>query len=377
LISIAVLKHKAGDYSTAQVHLTVAQMLSTLSGNMYDEAQALWIGAVCSTCLGDFRQSMIQLYRGREILVNCGLAGGTIDLNIIMHQGEMHFMKSEYAQARSIYSKVVGMSSPDKNVFSYALSLLNIANIDITIGGPREEVYQNLKKARDVFSSNNYMGSSLSCSMVEATLKLREKEFDLALVQFQECLHLAWGIDNEVELLCLEKLADIKTWRGIGLPYTWPVIYLGHAQKCKDKLALHKALLFLGDVFIANKDKETATNLYTVVLEGFTHMDVRCSQAQCKLRLGDLTKERGHILEAIAFWRAAQPQFAQSLQVKDVAQIDSRLLTLKKTHQNALLEITTLDAPVYLLNASTEQIPGSEMMRATEARRVPMNKPGV
>ncbi|KAJ7720488.1 hypothetical protein B0H14DRAFT_2642689 [Mycena olivaceomarginata] len=142
LISIAVLKHKAGDYSTAQVHLTEAQMLSTLSGNMYDEAQALWIGAVCSTCLGDFRQSMIQLYRGREILVNCGLAGGTIDLNIIMHQGEMHFMKSEYAQARSIHSKVVGMSSPDKNVFSYALSLLNIANIDITIGGPREEVYQ-------------------------------------------------------------------------------------------------------------------------------------------------------------------------------------------------------------------------------------------
>jgi hypothetical protein len=166
-------------------------------------------------------------------------------------------------------------------------------------------------------------------------------------------------MDNEVELLCLEKLADIKTWRGIGWPYTWPVIYLGHAQKCKDKLALHKALLFLGDVFVANKDKKTATNLYTVALEGFTNMDVHCSQAQCKLRLGDLAKEQGHILEAIAFWKAARPQFVQSLQVKDIAQIDSRLLTLENAHQNALLELSTFDVPVHLLNKEiikTEQV---------------------
>jgi hypothetical protein len=45
----------------------------------------------------------------------------------------------------------------------------------------------------------------------------------------------------------------------------------------KENVALHKALLFLGDVFIANKDQETATNAYIVALEGFTYMDIHQS----------------------------------------------------------------------------------------------------
>ncbi|KAJ7881702.1 hypothetical protein B0H14DRAFT_2565613 [Mycena olivaceomarginata] len=107
-----------------------------------------------------------------------------------------------------------------------------------------------------------------------------------------------------------------------------PVIYCGWAYKSKNKLELHKALLFLGDVFFATKDNETATNLYIVALEGFTHMDIHCSRAQCM--------------------------------AKDVAQVDVRLSTVNKAHQKSLLQLTTLSAPDWSLTRETSEIPEVE-----------------
>jgi hypothetical protein len=45
---------------------------------------------------------------------------------------------------------------------------------------------------------------------------------------------------------------------------------LGYAYKSKEKLGVHKALLFLGNMFTANNDEGTATNLYQVELDTFT-----------------------------------------------------------------------------------------------------------
>ncbi|KAF8146799.1 hypothetical protein K438DRAFT_1780537 [Mycena galopus ATCC 62051] len=50
-------------------------------------------------------------------------------------------------------------------------------------------------------------------------------------------------------------------------------MYLASAYKSKAKLALHEAFLFVGDIFIADNDAYTATNLYQVALAGFTQMD--------------------------------------------------------------------------------------------------------
>jgi hypothetical protein len=88
---------------------------------------------------------------------------------------------------------------------------------------------------------------------------------------------LAWGTDHEGESFCLERLANIKAWPMVGGQSKWPVIYLGSAHKSRDKLELHKALLFLGDDFMANNDENTAYNLYMVALQGFTSMDVHQS----------------------------------------------------------------------------------------------------
>jgi predicted kinase len=111
----------------------------------------------------------------------------------------------------------------------------------------------------------------------------------------------------------------------------------------------------LGDVFLVTKDDETATNLYIVALDGFTHMDIHCSRAQCMVRLGDLANVQGHTSKAIGFWTTARQLLERSLQAKDMAQIDVRLSTMDKAHQKYLLQFTTLSAPDRALNRETSE----------------------
>jgi hypothetical protein len=94
-------------------------------------------------------------------------------------------------------------------------------------------------------------------------------------------------------------------------------------------LAVHKALLFIGDVFVAEGDDHTAKSLFTVAQEGFVYMDVHCSRAQCLLRLGNLAEKEGNSSKALELWKAARPLFERASQAKAIAQIDARLAELE------------------------------------------------
>ncbi|KAJ7886832.1 hypothetical protein B0H14DRAFT_1295912 [Mycena olivaceomarginata] len=344
LLGISQLKWSTGDYGTAQLHITETQRVSKLSANLFQEARSLYTGALCSTSLGNFQQSIHQLHRSREILGICGLLGGVLNTQITVAQGEVHLLKSEYPQARAIYIELIKTDSPDHNIFCYALSLLNLAHID-AISENIEDAYQWLNQARELLSSYKSQRGIILCDMFQAEIELREEKLDLARNQFEKCLHSAWGIDNEAESICLEMLADVKAWSTSEWQSKWPVIYCGYAYKSKDKLALHKALLFLGDTFI-NKDKETANNLYIVALAGFTQMDVHYSRAQCMIRLGDVANEQGQTSKATDFWKMAKSLFKQSLPAKNVAEIHARLSAVKTVDQKALLELAALNPPV-------------------------------
>jgi tetratricopeptide (TPR) repeat protein len=352
LISIALLKYRTGDYYTAQAHIAEALQLSKLIPNLYLEATALWIGALCSGYLGNFLQAIDSLHRGRMILGICGLAGGDLDHKLANQQGEIHFLKSEYAQARSIHSQIVATVSPDQNAYTHAISLLNVAHID-AICGDMQDVYNKLNQVKEIYNKFASPTEIIYYNATEADIELREKKFDLAKIRFRECLHSSWGTDSEVESFCLERLADITAWPSSEWQFRWPVTYLGYAYKTKDNFTLQKALLCLGDVFIINKDGKTAENLYMLALEGFTQMDVHRSRAQCMIRLGDLANEQGHTSKAISLWQTAQPLFERSLQARDVAQIDVRLSAAEKCDQEAL---TTLTAPDQWLNTRSSEI---------------------
>ncbi|KAJ7349614.1 hypothetical protein DFH08DRAFT_806964 [Mycena albidolilacea] len=87
--------------------------------------------------------SMIQLHRGREILRICGIHGGGLDQRMAGTQAEIHLLKSEYAQAKNIYTQVAETNTPDWN-----------AEIDIEIGGDAETMHQKLNQVKNVFSNH-------------------------------------------------------------------------------------------------------------------------------------------------------------------------------------------------------------------------------
>jgi tetratricopeptide (TPR) repeat protein len=365
LVSSAQIRWITGDYLTAQIYACKAQRLANLSGNLYEGAMALQIEATCSTCLGSFQDSIIQLQRAREILGICGMSGGERDYTIMTSQAEVHLQKSEYAEARSIHTQILQNTSVDQNAYSYASALLNIAEIDVIVGAAEHDVHQNMDMARLVFESYKYPRAIIHCNIIFADLDLRGKNTLSASTLFHKCLHLSWGKNNAAVSYCLERLADISRWDGTEIywKYTWPVVYLAFAQKSKERLALHKAVLCLGDVFVSNEDEDTAHSLFTVALEGFTFMDVHHSRAQSMLRLGDLAKERGELSRAIEFWKAARPLFERSLQAKDVAKIDTRLAGVEETYQEALARLTTLNPPVTLLPQPSIEKSGTEEVR--------------
>ncbi|KAJ7135725.1 hypothetical protein C8R44DRAFT_848591 [Mycena epipterygia] len=331
LFHIAEIKWKIGDYLTARRYACEGQRLARLSGNLYDEARAVRTEALCCNDLGDYKNSSSLTCRAKKLLSLCGMSGGTLEQSIMNTQAELHLMKSEYVEARNIHTHILQNTSEEQDEYNYAFVLLNIAQIDVIIGADEHDVEKNLEEAKIIFSNNSFSGGITDCEMILANLNLREGNIIVAQTLFQKCLNSSWGTQNQTVTCCLESLADVSRWGNNDFVWQWAVVYLGQAQKVKQKLELHKALQFLGDVFLAHGDDESANNLFNTALEGFTAMDVHRSRAQCMLRLGDIAKRQGDLVTAIKLWTEARPLFERCLQAKDLAQIDIQLAAVTST----------------------------------------------
>ncbi|KAJ6557060.1 hypothetical protein DFH09DRAFT_1084408 [Mycena vulgaris] len=327
----ALRKYPIGDYRGAQNLADEAQRLAKSTANLYEEARALDIKALCFLELGDYSRTISFCNRARGLLEHCGMSGGSVDHAAMNHEAEAHTRKSEYAEARAIHTHILQITSAEQDVFTYAHGLINIAEIDVILDADRDGVQQNLDRAEGMWSTVGYPTGVIFCKMISADLHLREKEFAAAQDLFLHCVDSSRGKVDQVVSYCLERLADERRWRRttLGCQSTWPVIYLSHAQKSQQSLALHTALYFLGDMFLSNADEGTAWNLYIVALDGFTHIDVHRSRANCMLRLGDIARNIGESGWATQFWREARPLFQRSLQAKEIAQIDTRLTSLE------------------------------------------------
>ncbi|KAJ7902949.1 hypothetical protein B0H13DRAFT_1882443 [Mycena leptocephala] len=153
------------------------------------------------------------------------------------------------------------------------------------------------------------------------------------------------GNGRRVEIeICDLALADLNLREGNFQPAK--MIFEGCT---KGNLGIHKALQFLGDIFLAQSDENTAVSLFTVALEGFNYMDVHRSRAECMLRLGDIAKGHNDLLKATELWETARPLFERSSQAKQVERIDERLTgigeAVREEHRNNLARLAELNAP--------------------------------
>ncbi|KAJ7133282.1 hypothetical protein C8R44DRAFT_849434 [Mycena epipterygia] len=324
----ALMQFSIGEYCEAQIHAREAQRLSQLSADLQHESYALRIEAMCSTDLGDYKNSMFLFHRARRLLELCGMAQGAINDSIMTSEAETHLLKSEYVEARSIHVKRVQNA---QDTHSYAFSLLNLAVIDIIIGANPQDVHQNLSKAREIFTTGS-LRSLNYCDITLGKLHLRESQTHTAKLIFEKLLKSGIKNNFQAALACLESLADTSQWPTCDFEWAsrWTVVYLVNAKGKQNKRALHKALQFLGDVFLTEGDLNTACSLFTVALETFTYMDIHHSRAQCMLRLGDIYEKKGHSVEAVEFWQQARPFFERALQAKGMTEIDTRLIAVNQ-----------------------------------------------
>jgi tetratricopeptide (TPR) repeat protein len=334
------------DYSKAQLHAVEAQRLARISADLYQEAGAINVLAMCCFIWGNYTQSISLSNRGRHLLNLCGQSGGGLDYDTVTTQAETHKFKSEYIEARSIHNSILQETSIDQDHLNHAYALLNIAEIDVSMDALKDDVQRNYDTARKVFSTKKYNIEVTMCETILADLYLREGKLSAAKDLFEKCLRLS-SSHPEIISYCLERLADASRW---GIPDHWPgqtIIFLVYSLTLKKKLGIYKALQFLGDIFLAQDDEHTAINLFTVALEGFTWMDVHCSRAECMLRLGDIAKGHGDSLKALELWETARPLFERASQTKKIELIDERLAgigeVVLKQHRNNVAHLAKLN----------------------------------
>lgn len=335
LTRLAEFEWFIGDYAAGQKHASEAIQLATLCGNVYAEARGLHTEATCCTALGHFKHSLLLLHRAEELMQVCGMLKGSMDQSIKNSRAEIHLQKSEYTEARHLHMQVLQDIHPEKQTFSYAFALLNIAEIDVLLGASGQDIHLNLDKAQTLFRTVQHSVGLIFCEMILGGLALREGDHLTARIIFHKSRETKI---SQFNTYCLERLADANFWDPADINHTasWAVVYLIHAIQSKRALILHKALCCLGDIFFLKGDSETAQTLFHVALEGFTNMDVHQSQAHCLMRLGDLAEQNDDPMKAIEFWSQSRPLFECAVQTRDVAGIDTRLAAAWKVQEMTL-----------------------------------------
>ncbi|KAJ7480724.1 hypothetical protein FB451DRAFT_1365150 [Mycena latifolia] len=331
---VAWIEWQTGCYSAAQVHALESQRLARISADLYIEANALHIAALCSNSLGSYTTSIAPFQQATDLLALCGLSGGELDLIIRSNQAESHRLKSEYVEALNIHAQILPKLEQDPHQHSF--SMLNTAQIDVEINTSKHIVQEKIDKANMTFNAIRDSRAMVYSDATRAALSLREGNFSEAKSLLQKCLMFAWGKDPDAVSYCLERLSNVQQWGRVDHTSRWVIIFLVHSLKLNQKLEIHKAIQVLGDVFLADDDLGTAISLFTVALKGFTQMDVHRSRGECMLRLGDIMNCNGDMVKAAQYWNTARPLFERSSQVKEVAYIDQRLAGVTNLSEDTL-----------------------------------------
>ncbi|KAJ7821330.1 hypothetical protein B0H14DRAFT_2831625, partial [Mycena olivaceomarginata] len=215
------------------------------------------------------------------------MSDSDINLDIMKTQAEIHKCKSEYSEAWKIQTKMLQITR-NQSPYQHAVVLLNLAEIAVSMGVQKQDVQENIELAKSIFTTLNLKPLIIYCDAILADLYIREKNLLAAKRLLKKCLKLVTE-DSEIKLFCFERLGNASSWDADELTSDWTTIFLINSLKLKAKLQVYMALQFLGQIFLTNKDENTAISLFTVALMGFTYMDVHRSRAECMIRLGDIS----------------------------------------------------------------------------------------
>ncbi|KAJ7767132.1 hypothetical protein B0H16DRAFT_1716772 [Mycena metata] len=271
---------RVGDYARGKIHARKGREMATSVPNFMLEAHCFRAEAVCCMALGQFIQAAELITRARERLALCGLQNGGQDRVCKSIPGNIHFLKTEYAESRSLQVEMVQDTSADQTT-TYAYGLMNIAFIDVATGVPEPNVVQNVDTARAIFHSTPH--GLTGCDAVLAMLDLREGR-TAVVKSVSEALYLSSRGNQEVSLPCLEQLADhAYQMNDLQTTARWATLFLGSTLKARNRLGIAQAIRCLSGIFSSNGDRTTALDLLDVALAEFSAMGIRRHEAECSL----------------------------------------------------------------------------------------------
>ncbi|KAJ7032102.1 hypothetical protein C8F04DRAFT_1235566 [Mycena alexandri] len=345
-VKLSLIEWLRGNYTAGQAYAQEAQKVAKISGDLFQEAHGLYSEALCMKPLGYYKHANSLLTRARTLLGLCGMSYTALDYDLMNSQAEVQRHKSEYVEAHNIHNQILQKVLGVHNPYQLGFARMNIAEIEVFMEVSKDLIQEKIDAAQAIGKASKNAILITACDTIQADLNLREG--DMSSLLFCKCLQLAWGNFSAAVTYCLERLGDHSRWEGSSHPSSWTTVFLLHSLKVKERLAIHKALQFLGDIFLRENDEVTAISLFTLALEGFTQMDVHRSRAECMIRLGDICKKNGDLLKALELWETARPLFERSSQVKRVQDIDERLggigEEVKEQHRLNLAQLLELNA---------------------------------
>lgn len=211
---LAWCKWYLGDHSAAQRHAYEAKRLARISADLYREAQALDMEATCWSTLGNYKQCISLCNRARALLSLCGVSGGDLDHGIMTSQAEVHRFKSEYVEAHNIHTQILQDASMEQGSYNHAITLLNLAQIEVQIGVVQDVVQRNNNTAKSIFNTIGYLRGVSFCDVVQAEIDLREGDMLGAKTSFFQTLRVSWGGAVKPELAVWRDLVI----EAIGMP---------------------------------------------------------------------------------------------------------------------------------------------------------------
>ncbi|KAJ7216007.1 hypothetical protein GGX14DRAFT_696431 [Mycena pura] len=333
LQGLAQILRSEGDCLGARIHAQKAHRYANSLGDLYGEAQTLTVQAYCCMGLGDFQQAAVLLQQSKELLRLCGLDGGLTDLTTLNYEGEIHLLRTEYLEARTICELTASRRPPGHPPRAYtAFAHFNIAYIDMAIGAEPDLIRHNVDIALQQFNDLEGLPYPLGgplCDTVYADLYLIQGERILARTLFQSSFLATRDAFDEAAILCLERLADVGTaMADVNTTLCWAGLFLASSMQKKNRLTTMKALRFLGDIFAAMGDNGTALTLFKVAREGFALMGVHRWQGDCLVRIAKILEAQGDVFRSVDFLREARPLFERSSQKKEIEWVDSKLESL-------------------------------------------------
>ncbi|KAJ7740299.1 hypothetical protein B0H16DRAFT_1464874 [Mycena metata] len=353
---LALIHHNLGDHIMAIVHARQSRKLAQLAGNPMLEARALHIEINCLQAIGNYALGISLCQTAHNLLELC-MSDGLPSQAIMNSQAEILTSKSEYREARLIYTQLLAKSPLTLSPYHHILNLLNILFIDINTDVSGNTVLQEINILQGILNKlEQYKNWDKWFISMCAEFQLREGDFLPAETGFQRCLNLSWGSDGENVTFCLQALADGYRW-GAKVRLTWATLLLVNSLKTKQKVSIHKGLQFMSHFFLCLGDQHTAHSLLTLALEGFTDMDIHQSKAECMLHLGEISEQRGDFSRALQLWEQAKPLFKRSSQTRQLALVDEKISQIQphlQADQQKLVLLSELHPPSGL--AQTQMI---------------------